>query len=58
MGRGRPDLVLPSATRHCGPRRFSPFARLTLKHARRTYGRTSREIDAVRAGWDAAKVPL
>ena len=36
---------------------FAQFARLTLKHAQREYGRTSRELDAVRAGWDAVKVP-
>jgi Zn-dependent metalloprotease len=36
---------------------FHQFARLTVKHARRTYGSTSNEIAAVRAGWDAAKVP-
>jgi len=37
---------------------FTQFAALTVKHARRTYGTTGREIDAVRAGWEAAKVPL
>jgi Zn-dependent metalloprotease len=37
---------------------FHQFARLTVKHARRTYGATGREIDAVRAGWEAAKVPV
>jgi len=34
---------------------FAEFARLTLKHAQR---RTSSEADAVRAGWDAVKVPV
>jgi Zn-dependent metalloprotease len=37
---------------------FREFARLTLKHAERSYGATSREVQAVRAGWDAVKVPL
>jgi Zn-dependent metalloprotease len=37
---------------------FHDFARLTLKHAQRTYGPTSAEAQAVRAGWEAVKVPL
>ena len=37
---------------------FSQFAKLTLKHAQRDHGRTSREADAVRAGWEAVKVGL
>jgi Zn-dependent metalloprotease len=37
---------------------FAEFARLTLKHAGQVYGRTSPQSDAVRAGWDAVKVPL
>jgi Zn-dependent metalloprotease len=37
---------------------FSQFARLTLKHAQRTYGRTSNEANAVQAGWEAVKVPV
>ncbi len=37
---------------------FRQFARLTLKHAQRDYGASSRQVDAVRAGWDAVKVRL
>jgi len=37
---------------------FQQFARLTLKHAQRTYGTSSKEAQAVRAGWNAVKVPL
>src|SRR3954452_25572590 len=37
---------------------FAAFAALTVAHARRTYGAGSREEDAVRAGWEAVKVPL
>jgi Zn-dependent metalloprotease len=37
---------------------FAAFAKVTLKHAQRTYGTTSPQVDAVRAGWDAVKVPL
>jgi Zn-dependent metalloprotease len=37
---------------------FAQFARLTLKHAQRNYGRTSTEADAVRAGWEAVKIPV
>jgi len=37
---------------------FQQFARLTLKHAQQTYGSTSKEAKAVRAGWDAVKVKL
>lgn len=37
---------------------FSHFARLTLKHAERQYGSTDAVADAIRAGWDAVKVPL
>src|SRR3954451_25362436 len=37
---------------------FAAFAALTVAHARRTYGAGSREEGAVRAGWDAVKVPL
>jgi Zn-dependent metalloprotease len=37
---------------------FTQFAKMTVKHARRTYGTSGKEIDAVRAGWEAAKVPL
>jgi Zn-dependent metalloprotease len=36
---------------------FQDFAKLTLTHARRTYGATSRETQAVQAGWDAVKLP-
>jgi len=36
---------------------FQDFAKLTLTHARRTYGATSREVQAVQAGWDAVKLP-
>jgi Zn-dependent metalloprotease len=37
---------------------FGEFAALTLSQAQLTYGTTSKEQDAVRAGWDATKVPL
>ena len=37
---------------------FADFARLTVVHARRRYGATSKEADAVRNGWDAVKVRL
>jgi Zn-dependent metalloprotease len=37
---------------------FTDFARLTLKHAQQTYGVSSNQEQAVRSGWDAAKVPL
>jgi Zn-dependent metalloprotease len=37
---------------------FADFARLTVKHAGQIYGPTSTEVDAVRAGWDAVKVPV
>jgi Zn-dependent metalloprotease len=37
---------------------FTRFAQLTLKHGQRQYGRTSREAEAVQAGWDAVKVPV
>jgi Zn-dependent metalloprotease len=49
-------LTLCDSALHPGAT-FAQFARLTLKHAQRKYGRTSREADAVRAGWDAVKVP-
>jgi len=35
---------------------FSAFASTTLAQARTRYGATSREADAVKAGWDAVKV--
>jgi len=37
---------------------FVQFGRLTLKHAQRNYGADSREVQAVRDGWEAVKVPL
>jgi Zn-dependent metalloprotease len=37
---------------------FAQFAKLTLKHAQRDFGQASAEVSAVRAGWDAVKVPL
>ncbi len=36
---------------------FQDFARLTLVHARTTFGASSKEALAVKAGWDAVKVP-
>jgi Zn-dependent metalloprotease len=36
---------------------FTDFAKLTVKHAQRSYGTTSKEAQAVKAGWDAVKVP-
>jgi Zn-dependent metalloprotease len=35
---------------------FSSFATITVRQARNTYGATSAEADAVKAGWDAVKV--
>jgi Zn-dependent metalloprotease len=35
---------------------FQDFAKLTLIHAQRTYGASSKEALAVKAGWDAVKV--
>jgi Zn-dependent metalloprotease len=35
---------------------FTLFAGVTLRHARSRYGTTSKQADAVRAGWDAVKV--
>jgi len=35
---------------------FSAFARSTLRQAQQIFGRTSSELDAVKAGWDAVKV--
>ena len=35
---------------------FALFAGVTLRHARSRYGATSKEADAVRAGWEAVKV--
>jgi Zn-dependent metalloprotease len=37
---------------------FAEFAALTLAHAQRRFGTTSDEQDAVRAGWDAVKLPV
>jgi Zn-dependent metalloprotease len=37
---------------------FADFARLTLSHARQTYGTGSAEADAVQGGWDTVKVPV
>jgi Zn-dependent metalloprotease len=37
---------------------FAQFARLTVKHAQRTYGRTSKECEAVKGAWDTVKVDL
>jgi Zn-dependent metalloprotease len=37
---------------------FTDFARLSVVHAGRKYGTTSKQVDAVRGGWDAVKVPL
>jgi Zn-dependent metalloprotease len=36
---------------------FQDFAKLTVLHAQRTYGPSSKEASAVKAGWDAVKVP-
>jgi Zn-dependent metalloprotease len=37
---------------------FSEFAKRTLIQAERAYGQASAEANAVRAGWEAVKVPL
>ena len=36
---------------------FQEFARLTVANAQHLYGQTSKEAQAVSAGWDAVKVP-
>jgi Zn-dependent metalloprotease len=48
-------LTDPQLTAHAS---FRSFARLTVVHAQRAYGSTSKEVDAVRGGWDAVKVRL
>jgi Zn-dependent metalloprotease len=47
----RDNRLNPTAT-------FQEFARLTLLGAQSTYGQTSTEAEAVRASWDAVKLPL
>jgi Zn-dependent metalloprotease len=37
---------------------FTEFASLTLTHAQRQFGTTSKEQDVVRAGWEAVKVAV
>ena len=37
---------------------FTQFARLSVVNAAQLYGTQSAEADAVRASWDAVKVPL
>jgi len=37
---------------------FALFADVTLRHARQRYGTTSKQADAVRAGWEAVKVKV
>jgi Zn-dependent metalloprotease len=37
---------------------FQDFASLTLKQADQSYGATSQEAQAVRAGWDAVKIRI
>jgi Zn-dependent metalloprotease len=37
---------------------FQDFAKLTLSHAQRTYGATSKEAHAVQTGWGTVKVSL
>ena len=37
---------------------FALFAGVTLRHARSRYGATSKQADAVRAGWEAVKVKV
>jgi Zn-dependent metalloprotease len=37
---------------------FSDFARLTVVQAARRYGATSKEVEAVRGGWETVKVRL
>jgi Zn-dependent metalloprotease len=37
---------------------FSQFARITLTNATHLYGAQSAEADAVKASWDAVKVPV
>ena len=37
---------------------FASFAAVTLSQARTRYGTTSAEADAVKAGWEAVKVPI
>jgi Zn-dependent metalloprotease len=47
----RDNRLSPTAT-------FQDFARLTLVIAQSVYGQASTQADAVRASWDAVKVPL
>jgi Zn-dependent metalloprotease len=47
----RDSQLRPNAT-------FRDFARITLKHARQTYGPGSTEAHAVAQGWEAVKVPV
>jgi hypothetical protein len=47
----------------CDPRlsstaSFSQFAKLTLLHAKQSYGETSKEAEAISGGWEAVQVPL
>jgi Zn-dependent metalloprotease len=37
---------------------FRDFARITVRHAKQTYGATSDQAHAVRQGWEAVKVAL
>jgi Zn-dependent metalloprotease len=48
-------LTDPQLTSNAG---FVDFARLTVVQAQRRFGATSKEVDAVRGGWDAVKVKL
>jgi Zn-dependent metalloprotease len=48
-------LTDPQLTPHAS---FRSFARLTVVHAQRRYGSTSKQVDAVRGGWNAVKVRL
>jgi Zn-dependent metalloprotease len=47
----RDNRLTPTAT-------FQEFARLTVRNAQSVYGQKSAEAEAVRASWDAVKVPL
>jgi Zn-dependent metalloprotease len=48
-------LTDPQLTSHAT---FADFARLTVVQAQRRFGATSKEVDAVRGGWEAVKLRL
>lgn len=49
------SLIDPQVKPNCS---FSQFAGVTVHHAESRYGPTSAQAEAVRAGWQAVKIPL